>query len=668
MIEVLLLVAALGAAAYGIERRRRTRDLVAEAPAPYAPTTPSAAGTASEYLSSADFSLPAEAAPAPRRAPFPVGLSQLRSLARLAIPMLLAFAFIGFAGNQLRFWAVLALVAAMALYVTALVDIPWGTYRQSLIAWPASWSGPSSTGLQLNIRWDIAALVVIMAIAVFFRYSQLDQIPLEMTSDHAEKYLDIQRIQSGERPIFFPANSGREGTEFYIASVLASLTGFTYLTLKLIMATVSLLEIPVMFVLGRTVFGPLAGILAAVLLAVSKWDIGIAREAFRASFAPFWSAVCLLCLYRALKEPTRGRFLLLGGAMGVGLYGYTSFRVVLLFVAFSIGAFILFDPRLRGIRRQTAANAALAYGLTAMIALPVIRYAVDFPNEFLFRTITRTTEAESSIAGGAIGAFAVNVMNMLLMFNVQGDRSWVQNVPGEPQLDPVTGGLFLVGAGYALYRTIRYRDVLFGTLLAGIVILTLPSTLALAFPIENPHVNRAAPVIPVVFLLAAVPAAMAVRSFGSRTVPPGVRLLGVIAIIGLTVAAAQSNYHSYFQTYGDVHRRNTPNHREIAAVFSDFVRNGGSSQNAHIVSFPFWLDHRVVALEMGDFAWRNTALLDRAEDAARVPSVPGPKLFILNRDDTRSAQVLSDLFPLGLLRDHASQVPGRDFRSFYVPG
>jgi hypothetical protein len=589
-------------------------------------------------------------------------------VARLAIPMLLAFAFIGFAGNQLRLWAVVALVAAIALYVTALVDIPWRTYWQSLSAWQASWAGPSSTGMQLNIRWDFAALIVIMALAVFFRFSQLDQIPQEMTSDHAEKYLDIQRIRSGERPIFFPANAGREGTEFYIAAVLASFTGFTYLTLKLVMATVSLLEIPVMFLLGRTVFGPLAGILAAVLLAVSKWDIGIAREAFRASFAPFWSAVCLLCLYRALKEPTRGRFLLLGGAMGLGLYGYTSFRSVLIFVAFAIAAFILFDPRFRELRRQTVANAALAYGLTVMIALPLIRYALDFPNEFLFRTITRTTEAETSIAGGAIGAFAVNVVNMLLMFNVRGDRSWVQGVPGEPQLDPVTGGLFLVGAGYALYRTIRYRDVLFGTLLAGIFILTLPSTLALAFPIENPHANRAAPVIPVVFLLAAVPAAIAVRSFGSQTVRPAVRLLGGVAIILLTVAAAQSNYHSYFQMYGDIHRRQTPNHREIAAVVNDFARMAGSSQNAHIISYPFWLDHRVVALELGDFAWKNTALIDRVEDAARLRSVPGPKLFILHRDDARSAQVLSELFPGGVLRDHASSVPGRDFRSFYVSG
>jgi len=76
----------------------------------------------------------------------------------------------------------------------------------------------------------------------------------------------------------------------------------------------------------------------------------------------------------------------------------------------------------------------------------------------------------------------------------------------------------------------------------------------------------------------------------------------------------------------------------------------------------------VVALEIGDFAWRNTALLDRAEDASRLPSVPGPKLFILNREDTRSPQVLSELYPLGVLREHPSQVPGKDFQSYYVPG
>lgn len=586
-----------------------------------------------------------------------------KAAARFAIPGLLVLAFIGFAGNSLRLWSLVVLAAAIAIYVSSVADLNWSPPGLDRVR---AWTMRPS--VRLELQWQTAAAIGIMLIALFFRFYQLDSLPREMTSDHAEKYLDIQTIQSGQTPIFFPRNAGREGTEFYLASLLTGLTGYTYLTLKLVMCTVSVLEVPFMYLLGRTISGPTVGLAAALFLAMSKWDIGIAREAFRASFAPLWSVVCLLLLYRALASRGRNDFLLLGGAMGLGLYGYTSFRVVLLFVLLVVLGFVAFDRGLRPMRRAILGHLAMAYGLTIMVALPLVRYALDFPGDFLSRAITRSTAAETSIAEGVFGAFIGNVVNMLLMFNVRGDRSWVQGVPGDPQLDPFTGGLFVIGAAYAAYRVVRRRDLLFASLLVGMLILTLPSTLALAFPIENPHANRASPVIPIAFLLAALPLGVAWRWLSSRSDSLMPRAIGGVAIAAVALMAMQSNFQTYFVNYRAVHLRSTPNATEIAAVIRDFGRAAGTDRNAHIVLWPFWLDHRVVALEMGNFAWKETALLDRAEDARRDLSTPGPKLYVLNREDARSPGVLAEIYPQGSLRTHTSAVADHDFRSFFVPG
>src|SRR5207249_53659 len=299
-----------------------------------------------------------------------------------------------------------------------------------------------------------------------FRFYRLSDVPSDMTSDHAEKYLDIQDIQSGQRPIFFPRNSGREGTQFYLASLLTGLTGYTYLTLKLVTTVASLAELPFIYLLGREIGGTRVGLAAAFLVAISKWDVALGRYAIRASFAVLYSAIALYLLYRALRRREQSTMLLLGIVLGLGLYGYTSFRVVLVFVPLVVAAFVFLDPHLREHRRLIARQTLIAYGLMALIALPLARYAFDYPQQFLFRSATRLTSAERPLSGEPIAIFASNVENTALMFNWQGDRSWITQVPQEPALDWITGALFAVGVTVAAVAA-RRRDPTHTTLLVG---------------------------------------------------------------------------------------------------------------------------------------------------------------------------------------------------------
>lgn len=583
--------------------------------------------------------------------------------ARFSIVFFAVLGFLAAGGNRLSGPTVLTFLLAMGAYVYVFgepVPLRWPRLR------PLA-STPGGLRIPLQFSWTALALVGILLLAAFFRFNQLTGVPAEMTSDHAEKFLDIQSIQEGARPIFFPRNAGREGTQFYLASVLAHFTGYTYLTLKLVACAASLVGVPFVFLLGRTIYGPGIGLLAAFFIAISKWDIGVARFAIRAAFGEMWAAIALFLAYRALRRPHPNAFLWLGFAMGCGMYGYTSFRVVPLFIGLLVLAFAWLDPPSRARRRELIRGLGIAYGLAAIFALPLIRYAIDFPQDFLFRSVTRVTDAETAIAGAPLLVWIGNLWNMAASFNWQGDRSWTSQLPGEASLDWVTAMFFALGVIYALWRALARRDLTAASLLGSLFVLTLPSTLAIAFPIENPHLSRANTALPLALVLAAlVPVALGRRFWplisGSARgwIAAGVLLLGVLAI--------GSNYQSYFHGYAENHRLSTPNAKEVADVIRGYAGLTGSDRTAYLPVWGYWVDYRIVALELGDWNWKETGWLQDINQAATLANRPGPKMFILHQDNTKDLQYLRGLFPQAVVYEHPSAKPGKSFRSVFVPG
>ncbi len=100
-------------------------------------------------------------------------------------------------------------------------------------------------------------LAGILLIGVFFYFYNLDGVPAEMTSDHAEKLLDVNDVVTGGlRPIFFERNTGREPIQFYLTAAFIGATGhpIDHMALKLITATLGVLVIPFTFLLARELF------------------------------------------------------------------------------------------------------------------------------------------------------------------------------------------------------------------------------------------------------------------------------------------------------------------------------------------------------------------------------------------------------------------------------
>ncbi len=490
----------------------------------------------------------------------------------------------------------------------------------------------------------IAVLILAVAVGAFFRLHRIDETPLNPTSDHAEKLLDVTDVLDGERPIFFERNTGREPAQFYLTAGLMRAfhwpVDFTHL--KIGTALVGTLAIPFVYLLARELAGRVTGLLAAMLFAIGTWPVEISRAGLRFPYAVIATGATLWLFLRWMRTRDRRDALLCGLAIGIGLYGYSPFRVVVPAVCLGL-AIALVTAGSWTARRQVIEDGLLV-GLTAAIVfVPLGRYAVEHPQMFWSRASARLTGEGGEGAVGAffdqLPGFLTNNWHAALGFNWQGDRTWVNAVTYAPMLDVVTGALFLAGLAITLTCIARWRDPRAVFLILALPILGLAATLAIAFPIEVPSVNREGTLAPVVFTIAALPLAMLVRRLRQALDPWRGDLVAAPFIAALLVTVAVLSFDQYFREFDEQVRAQVPNTTEIAQTIQGAAAVGVSPEDAYVIDWPGWLDIRNIGIELGDITWgpRHNVLVDAP---LPVQEVSRPLLLIVNTDDAgRLAEV-----------------------------
>nr|BAL58277.1 hypothetical conserved protein [uncultured Chloroflexota bacterium] len=514
---------------------------------------------------------------------------------------------------------------------------------------------------KFSLRREHILLLLALGVAVFFRLYRLDTVPAEPFSDHAEKLLDIYDVTQGEWSIFFPRNTGREGLQMYWTLLVARLfgTGLSFLSLKLGTALLGVFTLPYLYLLGREIGNSRVGLLAMFLGGIAFWPNIISRIGLRFPLYPLFTAITLYYLLRGLRRASRNDFLLSGLFLGLGLHGYTPFRIVPFLVVVTIGLYHL-HVRQQEMRRMAWLGLILIALASLLIFLPLLRYALENPQMFSYRAFSRLTSQDVAIPGFWLWVFLQNVWRALLMFHWDDGNIWVVSVPHRPALDLVGGVFFLFGLVFLLWRYGRQRAWQDLFLLLAIPILQLPSTLSLAFPDENPAPNRAGGAYIVVFLIVALGLDVFLRCLENQGWK---RLAQGMSAILLLLALGQ-NYSLTFQTFDQQYRLGTWNSSEMGAALKQFFLLGGSPESAWIIPYPYWVDTRLPGVWAGipnrDFAlWP-----DQLEQSLAVPP---PKLFIYYPDDQGSAETLRRLYPQALVHRFSSSIQGHDFYLFYVP-
>lgn len=524
-------------------------------------------------------------------------------------------------------------------------------------------SGPVETS-RPERRW-LWLLGAIILLGAFFRFYRLAETPADPTSDHAEKLLDVYDLVSGQRPIFLARNTGREPGQFYLTLALIKLFNLPlrFETLKLGTALIGLLAIPAVFLFAREVGGTRVGLIAAALYAVSKWVVNTARMGLRFPYGPLPTAVVLWLVWRYLRRGDRRDALMCGLAIGLGLHGYISFRIVPLLVPLLFGAALLLDRRWRLRWRRLMADGLLIAATALLACLPLARYTVQYPEQVWYRVATRAAGTERTLGSTAEQAriFASNNLNALLAFNWRGDDTVVNALRHDPFLDIVTGAALLAGLLIVGLR-IRRGDRAALWLLLAVPLLLLPSTLNLAFPIENPSANRLGTVAPVVFTIAALPLAYLLEQVRARRVERLVLLGGLGVLFAL---ATQQNYTRYFRDYDQQYRAHVQNTHQVVRSIQGLVDQGVPLDQVYILAYPYWLDGRNIALGLGvpdwhiDHDWPREQPLPPQRDAQ-------PMLFVLNVADERRKSELQAAFPEGSYTLMTNTPLGKEYALYYV--
>ncbi|MGB7873440.1 MAG: glycosyltransferase family 39 protein [Anaerolineales bacterium] len=579
---------------------------------------------------------------------------------------LLAFgSFASFGGNLFTLGNVILWLLTIFIFVYALW-LPYRRIRQE----------HGAEDRRRTILWGVF-LVCVAAVVIFFRVYQVSTVPPEPFSDHAEKILDVYDVSQGQTHIFFPRNTGREGIQMYWTLLMSWIfkTGLSFQSLKIGTVLFGLLTLPYVYLLGKEIGGIRAGLFALFFAGIGYWPNVISRVGLRFPLYPLFVAPTLYYLIRGLRTRNRNDFILSGLFLGVGLHGYSPIRIMPIAVIVAIGLYILHASS-KGVRRD-AILWLVILGLTSLVVfIPLLRYTVDNPDAFSYRAFSRLGSVEQPLPAPALEIFFSNLWDGLRMFNWDDGEIWVHSVTHRPALGVVSGALFLIGVVLLLVRYIRRRHWLDLFLLLSIPLLAMPSILSLAYPGENPALNRAGGAYVTAFVIvglaldAIVSSVLVGTETGSRRRKLRVGFAWALVIVMMLWSGLQ-NYDLVFHQYYEAFRSGAWNSSEMGAVIKGFEETNGTTDTVWIVPFPHWVDTRLPGVWAGipnrDFAmWRD--------NLPETVELPGPKLFLVkaNRElpdanDQETLDVLFELYPGGNLELYNSDVEGHNFWMFSVP-
>lgn len=514
-------------------------------------------------------------------------------------------------------------------------------------------------------RWSLLVLAV-MGLAIFFRFYRLGEVPVEMFSDQAEKLWDVQDVLSGKTPIFFTRNTGREAFQFYLTAAIIKLfgTGISFLSLKLGTAFAGVFALPYIYLLGKEISGKWVGLIALLLTGVAYWANVISRIGLRFPFYPMFTAPALYYLIRGLRRSNRNDFVLAGLWLGIGLHGYSPARMLPLVIVAGVAIYLL-HRQAAGRRAQVLLALLLLAFVAFVVFLPLFRYTLENPDAVGSRALSRLSDTERALPGSAVDIFLRNLWAALIMFFWNNGDIWVHSIPNRPALDVVSAALFFIGLVVVGGRYARHRNWVDLFLLAAVPLLMMPSIMSLAFPEENPSLNRTGGAIVPVFIIAATGfvallGTLKERLGGGKGVAAAVILGG--ALLG---GAISQNYNLVFHTFDDSFASGAWNTSEIGGVIRGFADSVGTPDTAYVVPYPHWVDTRLVGINAG-FPKKDYALWhENFEDT--LPD-PRAKLFIFKPEDTVTQEKLAELYPGGMLTRHITAREGKDFMMYLVPG
>jgi len=353
-------------------------------------------------------------------------------------------------------------------------------------------------------------LIIILAIAFFFRFYKLSLIPPGLYPDIAingnEAFFSLK---NKDFKVFYSENYGREGLMMWLIALSFKIFGVSIFSIRVVSAIIGVLTILGLYLLTKELFRQFAisnlespikiALFSSFFLAVSFWHTNFSRLGFRVILLPFVLVFSFYFLLKSYRKKSIFDSILAGIFFGLGFYTYTSFRMAVLILPFVFVPF-WFLYKKEGFQKKFLLLTSYFLLFTFLVALPIGIYFLKNPQDF----ISRTAPVSIFKAENPMKEFFKSLILHLGMFNFYGDPNWRHNFSGKPMLFWPVGILFLIGFFISIKATIfsiknktfRLPSSYF-LLLAWFFIMLLPGILTRE---GLPHSLRVAGTIPPVFI------------------------------------------------------------------------------------------------------------------------------------------------------------------------
>lgn len=359
-------------------------------------------------------------------------------------------------------------------------------------------------------RRDWIYLLSLTLLAAALRFYKLGEVPPGFQFDEAFNAIDAEQVWYGNRPLFLPANGGREVLYTYVQALVGSFLGFHVYSLRLVSALAGIATVPAAYLLIRRILQresqPVA-LFTALTLTVSFWHLHFSHYGIRVIMMPLLLSglfgACWLS-YHSHRPRTIWLATVIAGLLtGLSVWTHPSGRFTP-FVLLGYTLWLLWRHPER--RRWQWSHPLVKLALMGLIAFVVfLPLGFEFYRhpEFFFGHASEVSIFAERVRGEA-APWQVLLEHLLLvlgMFSFTGDGEWIHNLPGRPVLEAPLALFFALGVlrwGRRLFQR-QDPDQNALVLLAGwTLVMLLPSVLSDAAP----NYSRTLPALPAVFVAA----------------------------------------------------------------------------------------------------------------------------------------------------------------------
>lgn len=416
-------------------------------------------------------------------------------------------------------------------------------------------------------RRPIAGLLLILLLGAVLRLAAFGTSPPGLNQDEAAEgwnawcILKTGKDQVGRSwPLLYSRchGSNRSTLFIYLLIPFEMIGGLSPVVNRLPSPFVGLLTIAAIYGVGRRLFGPAAGLLAALMLAMNPWHIQLSRWGHQAILCPLlavagvWGLLWMgLGLDGRRPQPKMVKAALAGLIWGLSTWAYPSSRVfgVVFFVLIGVVAWRAWVEYFNtpGGRRALAAFVVAGGALFAPMAYYHIAHPEIMSVRFRYSGLFKPTDSIATKLAKAAQRYPGHFGPDFLFVN--GDRYPIQSPPGFGEFQWFMAPLMLAGLALAVWRARTSWAA--RVLLVWLVIYPIGDCLSDHRPLGefSMHALRASPGICGLVLLAAFGAAAAGAWLWERQRALVFGLGGVLA-----VAASALNVRFLHFFYGEYNR------------------------------------------------------------------------------------------------------------------